>query len=557
MYETYHSGWIETITGSMFSGKSEELIRRLRRGIYAKQKVVVFKPAIDDRYHKEKVVSHNGNEIEAINISTAQEILNHKLEEVNVIGIDEVQFFEDDIVNIVEKLAENGHRVIVAGLDMDFRGEPFKPMPKLLAVSEHITKLQAVCSVCGSPSSRTQRLINGEPAKVDDPIILVGANESYEPRCRAHHIVAPSENEKEEIVFDQLDIVEERYEQLNELLSDPDVVNDADKLRKYSKEQADLQKTVDVYRSYKTKKEELQDIEDMLNETSDKEEVEMLKEESSALKTELPDMEEELKILLIPKDPNDDKDVIVEIRAAAGGDEAAIFAGDLMRMYSKYAEANGFKTEIVEASESDHGGYKEVSFSVSGTGAYSKLKFENGAHRVQRVPETESGGRIHTSTATVAVLPEAEDVEIEIRNEDLKIDTYRSSGAGGQHVNTTDSAVRITHLPTGVIATSSEKSQIQNREKAMKVLKARLYDMKLQEEQQKYASQRKSAVGTGDRSERIRTYNYPQSRVTDHRIGLTLQKLNQIMEGNLDEIVEALTLSEQTEKLKELNNGEL
>ena len=358
-------------------------------------------------------------------------------------------------------------------------------------------------------------------------------------------------------MFDQLDIVEERYEQLNELLSDPDVVNDADKLRKYSKEQADLQKTVDVYRSYKTKKEELQDIEDMLNETSDKEEVEMLKEESSALKTELPDMEEELKILLIPKDPNDDKDVIVEIRAAAGGDEAAIFAGDLMRMYSKYAEANGFKTEIVEASESDHGGYKEVSFSVSGTGAYSKLKFENGAHRVQRVPETESGGRIHTSTATVAVLSEAEDVEIEIRNEDLKIDTYRSSGAGGQHVNTTDSAVRITHLPTGVIATSSEKSQIQNREKAMKVLKARLYDMKLQEEQQKYASQRKSAVGTGDRSERIRTYNYPQSRVTDHRIGLTLQKLNQIMEGNLDEIVEALTLSEQTEKLKELNNGEL
>ena len=199
MYETYHSGWIETITGSMCSGKSEELIRRLRRGIYAKQKVVVFKPAIDDRYHKEKVVSHNGNEIEAINISTAQEILNHKLEEVNVIGIDEVQFFEDDIVNIVEKLAENGHRVIVAGLDMDFRGEPFKPMPKLLAVSEHITKLQAVCSVCGSPSSRTQRLINGEPAKVDDPIILVGANESYEPRCRAHHIVAPSENEKEEM----------------------------------------------------------------------------------------------------------------------------------------------------------------------------------------------------------------------------------------------------------------------------------------------------------------------------------------------------------------------
>ena len=358
-------------------------------------------------------------------------------------------------------------------------------------------------------------------------------------------------------MFDQLDIVEERYEQLNEMLSDPEIVNDSDKLRKYSKEQADLQKTVDVYRDYKSKKEEIAEIDEMLNETEDKEEIEMLKEESASLKSAIPELEEQLKFLLIPKDPNDEKDVIVEIRAAAGGDEAAIFAGDLLRMYSKYAESQNFKTEIVEAAESDHGGYKEISFSVSGSGAYSKLKFENGAHRVQRVPETESGGRIHTSTATVAVLPEVEDVEIEIRNEDLKIDTYRSSGAGGQHVNTTDSAVRITHLPTGVIATSSEKSQIQNREKALKVLKARLYDMKLQEEQQKYAAQRKSAVGTGDRSEKVRTYNYPQSRVTDHRIGLTLQKLDQIMEGKLDEIIDALTLSEQTEKLKELNNGEL
>ena len=358
-------------------------------------------------------------------------------------------------------------------------------------------------------------------------------------------------------MFDQLDIVEERYEQLNEMLSDPEIVNDPDKLRKYSKEQADLQKTVDVYRDYKSKKEEVAEIDEMLTETDDKEEIEMLKEEASGLKSELPELEEQLKFLLIPKDPNDEKDVIVEIRAAAGGDEAAIFAGDLLRMYTKYAESQNFKTEIVEAAESDHGGYKEISFSVSGSGAYSKLKFENGAHRVQRVPETESGGRIHTSTATVAVLPEVEDVEIEVRNEDLKIDTYRSSGAGGQHVNTTDSAVRITHIPTGIIATSSEKSQIQNREKALKVLKARLYDMKLQEEQQKYASQRKSAVGTGDRSERIRTYNYPQSRVTDHRIGLTLQKLDQIMEGKLDEIIDALTLSEQTEKLKELNNGEL
>jgi peptide chain release factor 1 len=358
-------------------------------------------------------------------------------------------------------------------------------------------------------------------------------------------------------VFDQLDIVEERYEQLNELLSDPDVVNDPDNLRKYSKEQADLQKTVEVYREYKQVKEDISEIEEMLNDTKDKDEIEMLKEESQGLASRVPELEESLKLLLIPKDPNDDKNVIVEIRAAAGGDEAAIFAGDLFRMYSKYAEAHNYKTDIVEAAESDHGGYKEISFSVSGADAYSKLKFENGAHRVQRVPETESGGRIHTSTATVAVLPEVEDVEIEIRNEDIKVDTYRSSGAGGQHVNTTDSAVRITHLPTGIIATSSEKSQIQNREKAMKVLKARLFDMKLQEEQQKYAAQRKSAVGSGDRSERIRTYNYPQSRVTDHRIGLTLQKLEQVMEGKLDEVIDALTVAEQTEKLKELNDGEL
>ncbi|KKI52848.1 Peptide chain release factor 1 [Staphylococcus equorum subsp. equorum] len=358
-------------------------------------------------------------------------------------------------------------------------------------------------------------------------------------------------------MFDQLDIVEERYEQLNELLSDPDVVSDPDNLRKYSKEQSDLQKTVEVYRNYKQVKEDIVEIEEMLKETKDSDEIEMLKEEHQSLNTQVPELEENLKFLLIPKDPNDEKDVIVEIRAAAGGDEAAIFAGNLFRMYSKYAEAQRYKTEIVEAAESDHGGYKEISFSISGSGAYSKLKYENGAHRVQRVPETESGGRIHTSTATVAVLPEVEDVEIEVRNEDIKVDTYRSSGAGGQHVNTTDSAVRITHIPTGIIATSSEKSQIQNREKAMKVLKARLFDMKLQEEQQKYAAQRKSAVGSGDRSERIRTYNYPQSRVTDHRIGLTIQKLDQVMEGKLDEVIDALTLAEQTDKLKELNNGEL
>ncbi|WP_422404784.1 peptide chain release factor 1 [Mammaliicoccus sp. JADD-157] len=358
-------------------------------------------------------------------------------------------------------------------------------------------------------------------------------------------------------MFDQLEIVENRYEQLNELLSDPDVVSDTDKLREYSKEQSDLQKTVDVFRTYKSVKTDIEDAKVMLEETDDKDDQEMLKDEINSLTDRIPELESELKFLLIPKDPNDEKNVIVEIRGAAGGDEAAIFAGDLFRMYSRFAEMEGYKIDVVEENPSDHGGYKEISFSVQGTGAFSKLKYENGAHRVQRVPETESGGRVHTSTATVAILPEAEDVEVDIRSEDLKIETYRSSGAGGQHVNTTDSAVRITHVPTGIIATSSEKSQIKNREKALKVLKARVFDMMVREEHAKYAEKRKSAVGTGDRSERIRTYNYPQNRVTDHRIGLTIQKLDQIMDGKIGEIIDALTMHEQTEKLEDLNNGEL
>ena len=359
-------------------------------------------------------------------------------------------------------------------------------------------------------------------------------------------------------MFDQLEIIENRYEQLNELLSDPEVVSDPAKLREYSKEQSDLQETVDTFREYKQHKETIAESREMLGETDDKEMIDMLKEEIKMSENELPELEEKLKVLLIPKDPNDDKHVIMEIRGAAGGDEAQIFAGDLFRMYSRFAEDMGWRTEVVEASASDHGGYKEISFLIQGNGAFSKLKFENGAHRVQRVPETESGGRIHTSTATVAVLPEVEDVEIDIRNEDLKIDTYRSSGAGGQHVNTTDSAVRITHLPTGVVVTSQdEKSQIKNRERAMKVLNARIYDMMEQEAHAEYAEKRKTAVGTGDRSERIRTYNYPQNRVTDHRIGLTIQKLDQIISGSLEDIINALTIEEQTSKLEELNNAGL
>ncbi len=357
------------------------------------------------------------------------------------------------------------------------------------------------------------------------------------------------------LMFDQLEIIENRYDQLTELLSDPDVVSDPDKLRKYSKEQSEIQETVEVFRIYKEHLDTIEESKEMLTETDDSEMIEMLEEEIASSEDELPKLEERLRILIIPKDPNDDKNVIIEIRGAAGGDEAQIFAGDLFRMYSRYAENKGWRTEVVEASDSDHGGYKEISFMIQGNGAFSKLKFENGAHRVQRVPETESGGRIHTSTATVAVLPEVEDVEVNIRNEDIKIDTYRSSGAGGQHVNTTDSAVRITHLPTGTVVTSQdEKSQIKNRERAMKVLKARVYDMMQQEAHAEYAEKRKSAVGTGDRSERIRTYNYPQNRVTDHRIGLTIQKLDQIIDGNLDEVIEALAIEEQTSKLAALSN---
>ncbi len=355
-------------------------------------------------------------------------------------------------------------------------------------------------------------------------------------------------------MFERLQAVEDRYDQLNELLSDPDVVSDMKKLRDYSKEQSGLQETVETYREYKVAITEQKNAKEMLNEPLDDEMKELVKMELSELEEKIEALEAQLKLLLVPKDPNDNKNVIMEIRGAAGGDEAALFAGNLFRMYSRYAEMNNWKVDVMDASPTELGGFKEIIFTINGNGAYSKLKFENGAHRVQRVPETESGGRTHTSTATVAVLPEAEDVDIEILREDLKIDTYRSSGAGGQHVNTTDSAVRITHLPTGIIVSmQDEKSQIKNREKAMKVLKARVYDAAQQEAQAEYAASRKSAVGTGDRSERIRTYNYPQNRVTDHRIGLTIQKLDQIIEGKLDEVIEALILEEQAKRLESLD----
>ncbi len=357
-------------------------------------------------------------------------------------------------------------------------------------------------------------------------------------------------------MYDRLQAVEDRYDKLNELLSDPEIVNDPKKLRDYSKEQSDIQATVEAYREYKEINQQYKDAKAMLDEKLDAEMRDMVKEEVSELEDQIEALEERLKILLIPKDPNDDKNVIMEVRGAAGGDEAALFAGDLYRMYSRFAESQGWKIEVMEANSTGVGGYKEIIFMINGNGAFSKMKYENGAHRVQRVPETESGGRIHTSTATVACLPEAEELEVDIHEKDIRVDTFASSGPGGQSVNTTMSAVRLTHMPTGVVVScQDEKSQIKNKEKAMKVLRARVYDKFQREVQAEYDATRKSAVGTGDRSERIRTYNFPQNRVTDHRIGLTIQKLDQILEGKMDEIIDALVIEDQSKLLERLEEA--
>ncbi|MGX7060157.1 peptide chain release factor 1 [Vagococcus humatus] len=358
-------------------------------------------------------------------------------------------------------------------------------------------------------------------------------------------------------MYDQLQAVEDRYEELGELLSDPEVISDTKRFMELSKEEANLRETVEVYRRYKEVIQGIADSEELLAENLEDELAELAKEELNDFKKEKEALEEQIKILLIPKDPNDDKNIIMEIRGAAGGDEAALFAGDLFNMYQSYASSQGWKFEVMDANITDIGGYKEVTIMISGDKVYSKLKYESGAHRVQRVPSTESQGRVHTSTATVVVLPEAEDVEIDIEDKDIRTDIYHASGAGGQHVNKTASAVRLTHLPTGiVVAMQDERSQLKNREKAMKVLRARVYDHIQQAAQSKYDASRKSAVGTGDRSERIRTYNFPQNRVTDHRIGLTIQKLDRILAGELGEIVDALIIYDQTAKLEEMQNGE-
>ena len=349
-------------------------------------------------------------------------------------------------------------------------------------------------------------------------------------------------------MFQKLDSVEKRYEDLTIKISDPDIISKQDEWKNYMKEHAEIEPIVEKYREYKKVKQAIEDAKEMLEDPEMKElaEIDLLDN-----KDKLPKIEEELKILLIPKDPDDDKDVICEIRAGAGGEEAALFAGTLFRMYSMYAERKHWKLEIVNENETGIGGYKEISFMISGKGAYSRLKFESGVHRVQRVPETEANGRIHTSTATVAVLPVVEDVEIEINPADIKMEVFRASGAGGQHVNKTSSAVRLIHEPTGIVVEcQTERSQFQNREYAMKMLKTKLYDMEKQKQDSEVRNARKSQVGSGDRSEKIRTYNYPQGRITDHRIGLSIYQMENFLNGDLDEMIDNLIAADRAEKLQ-------
>ena len=359
-------------------------------------------------------------------------------------------------------------------------------------------------------------------------------------------------------MLDKLSEVEKRYEEIEHRLYDPSVVADVEQYRQLMKESAALQPIVEKYREYTAAKRYAEEARGLLDGGGlDKEMRELAEQELAENREKAEACAEELKLLLLPRDPNDDRNVIVEIRAGAGGEESALFANSLQRMYTMYAERRGFGTEVMNRNETELGGCKEVSFMVTGDGAYSRFKFESGVHRVQRVPETEAGGRIHTSTATVAVLPEAEEVELDINPADLQIDTYRSSGAGGQHINKTESAIRITHLPTGtVVECQDERSQFKNKDKAMRVLRARLFERKQQEQDAAIAADRRSQVGTGDRSERIRTYNFPQGRVTDHRIGLTLYRIDAIMDGDLDEIIDALITADRAEKLQAAGEGQ-
>ncbi len=353
-------------------------------------------------------------------------------------------------------------------------------------------------------------------------------------------------------MFDKLAFISDKYEELTHKVSDPEIIADQSRWQKYAKELGEMEPIVKKYEEYKKVKEGIADNKELLGESGlDDELRELAKMELAELEPQVEPLEAELKVLLLPKDPNDEKNVILEIRAGTGGDEAALFGADLLRMYSRYAERAGWKTEIMELNETGIGGVKEAVMLIKGKGAYSRLKYESGAHRVQRVPETESSGRVHTSAATVAVLPEVDDVEVDLNPNDVRVDVYRASGNGGQCVNTTDSAVRLTHEPTGLVVTcQDEKSQIKNKEKAFKVLRSRLYDLKMQEQNDEISQQRKSQVGSGDRSERIRTYNFPQGRVSEHRTGVTLYKLDNFLDGDMDEIIDGLITSDQAEKMK-------
>lgn len=356
-------------------------------------------------------------------------------------------------------------------------------------------------------------------------------------------------------IFEKVQTLVDRYEEVSEMLSDPAVIGDTKRFMALSKEEGSLRETVDTFKRYQAVIANLEDDKEMLKEKLDADMEELTKEEIKDLTNQKAEFEDQLKIMLLPKDPNDDKNIIMEIHGAAGGDEAALFAGNLYEMYSRYAEKQGWTIQIIDENRTEIGGYKELVLMIQGDNVYSKLKFENGAHRVQRVPETESAGRVHTSTATVGVMPEYEDVDIKIEDKDLRVDVYRSSGAGGQHINKTSSAVRMTHLPTGVVvAMQDQRSQQQNRAKAMEILKTRVYNYYASQNEAEYLEMRKTAVGTGDRSERIRTYNYPQNRVTDHRIGLSLNKLDRIMNGELEDVIDALVIADQAAKLEELKN---
>ncbi len=355
-------------------------------------------------------------------------------------------------------------------------------------------------------------------------------------------------------MFDRLDDMLIHYEELMQALGEPGITDDQRRFRKLMKEQSDLQPIVDTYKEYKQAKQDIEDSLTLLDEENDEEMRELAKEELSDARKRVEKLEQELKILLLPKDPNDDKNIILEIRAGAGGDEAALFASELYRMYVNYAESQHWRVEIVSLSENGIGGFKEVVAMVTGQGAYSKLKYESGVHRVQRVPETESGGRIHTSTATVAVMPEAEEVDVQIDMNDCRIDVMRASGNGGQCVNTTDSAVRLTHIPTGIVIYSqTEKSQLQNKEKAFRLLRSKLYDLEMEKKMNMEAAERRSQIGTGDRSEKIRTYNFPQGRVTEHRIKLTLYRIDSIMNGDIQELIDSLIAADQAAKLTKMN----